>query len=202
MTVPRTTSDESIPLARNRWLTVPNVLCVIRLVGSPGLVLVALAGHPRYFLLSYLFLALTDWLDGRLAIWLKQQSSLGSILDSLADVAMYAALLFGAVWLKGPVLLSEIWWIGVALAVYAATVAAGFLKFHRLPSYHTLIAKFSAFLVLAATICLFTGWSIWPLRIASAVITLGNLEGIAITCILPVWKANVWSLYHVLRKEG
>lgn len=201
MTVPRDTSDESAPLAHTRWLTVPNVLCAIRLVGSPILVLVALEGHPRYFLLGYVFLAFTDWADGKLAVWLNQQTTLGAILDSLADVAMYTALLFGAVWLKGPVLLTEIWWIGIALVAYAATVSTGLLKFHRLPSYHTLIAKFSAFLVLAATICLFTDWSIWPLRIASAVITLGNLEGIAITCSLPVWKANLRSLYHVLRKE-
>lgn len=197
---PHVKTDESLAGTHTRWLTVPNVLCVIRLVGSVGVVLVALAGHPRYFLFGYLFLALTDWLDGKLAVWLKQQTPLGAILDSLADVAMYASLLIGAVWLKGPILLAEIWWIGVALAAYAAAITAGLLKFHRLPSYHTLIAKFSAFLVLVAMICLFVDGSIWPLRIASAVVALGNLEGIAITCILPVWKADVWSLYHVLRK--
>ena len=38
---------------------------------------------------------------------------------------MYAPLLIGAIWLKGPILLSEIWWIGVALASYAAAITAG-----------------------------------------------------------------------------
>ncbi|MCE9529371.1 MAG: CDP-alcohol phosphatidyltransferase family protein [Planctomycetales bacterium] len=201
MTPPPLTTVESASLTRSQWLTVPNVLCVIRLVGSAGLVLVAFAGLPRWFLFGYLFLALTDWLDGRLAVWLKQQTLVGALLDSLADVVMYAVLLFGAVWLKGPVLLAEIWWIGAALATYASSIAVGLLKFGRLPSYHTLLAKISALLVLVATICLFTDWSIWPLRIASAVLMLANLEAIAVTSILRRWEANVWSLYHVLRKS-
>lgn len=199
MTSPLRPTTESAPVSPKEWLTLPNILCSIRLAGSPVLVLIALAGQPYYFLFGYLALISTDWIDGKLAVWFKQQTSLGAVLDSVADAVLYAALLFGAVWLKGPVLLAEGWWIAVALTTYAASIVMGLLKFHRLPSYHTLLAKFCAFLMVVAAICLFSGWSIVPLRIATAVVALGNLEAIMITYLLPRWRANVWSLYHVLR---
>ena len=193
-------SNEPVSRSRARWLTIPNILCVIRLVGSMVLASVVLGGHPGWFLPGFLFLAITDWLDGKLAIWLQQQTSPGAVLDSVADAAMYATLLTCSVWLKGPLLLAEFAWIGIALATYAISIAAGIVKFGRLPSYHTYLAKLSAFLMLVATICLFCEWSIWPLRIATAVISLGNLEAIAITRLLPAWRPNVWSLYHVFRR--
>lgn len=202
MTSPLRPATESAPVSSKGWLTLPNILCSVRLAGSPVLVLIALAGQPYYFLFGYLVLIFTDWLDGKLAVWFKQQTSLGAVLDSIADAVLYAALLFGAVWLKGPVLLAESWWIAAAVITFAASIATGLLKFHRLPSYHTLLAKLSALLMLVATICLFSGWSIVPLRIATAVVALGNLEAIAITFLLPRWRANVWSLYHVLRQPS
>ncbi|MGH3688319.1 MAG: CDP-alcohol phosphatidyltransferase family protein [Pseudonocardiaceae bacterium] len=70
----------------DRLLTLPNVLSMLRLAAVP-LFLWLLLG-PHYDLLAVLVLALsglTDWLDGKLARLLNQSSTLGALLDPVAD---------------------------------------------------------------------------------------------------------------------
>ncbi|MGD8340215.1 MAG: CDP-alcohol phosphatidyltransferase family protein [Gammaproteobacteria bacterium] len=183
----------------DRVVTVPNLLCVVRLLGSFVLVALAVMGRGEVFVWLFVALALTDWLDGKLAILLKQKSVLGARLDSWADAALYAALLFGAVWLHGATLKPESGWILAAVASYAVSTAAGFWKYGRWPSYHTRAAKVSWFLIAVAAVCLFEGWAVWPLRVAAAAVTLTNLEALSITVLSAEWRADVASVFHVLR---
>ena len=185
--------DERPPASR---LNVPNLLCAMRLIGSPVLVGLAVAGQPEIFVALLIFLLLTDWLDGKLAILWKQQTTFGARLDSFADAAMYSALLFGAVWLKWDVVRNEAAWLIAAVATYALSTAVGFAKFGRWPSYHTRAAKTCWLLTTIAAISLFAGWPVWPLRIAALAVALTNLEALAITSVLPKWRADVTSVYH------
>jgi len=143
---------------------------------------------------------MTDWLDGKLAILLNQRSVFGARLDSWADAALYFALLAGLIRLYGETLYREIIWVIPALASYLISTAAGFWKYRRWPSYHTLCAKTSWFLTIVGVLGLFTDWSLWPFRIALLFITITNLEAILITSVSPVWRADVSSIFHVWRK--
>ena len=125
------------PYISNRLLTVPNLLCVIRLVGSFVLIAIAWLDQQEVFLWFFLFLAMTDWLDGKLAILLNQRSVFGARLDSWADATLYAALLVGTVMMYGATLRSELAWIIPALTTYLISTAAGLWKYQRWPSYHT-----------------------------------------------------------------
>lgn len=71
---------------RERWLTLPNALSVLRLAGVPVFLYLLLV--PRADLAALVVLAvgaLTDWLDGKLARWLDQTSRIGELLDPAAD---------------------------------------------------------------------------------------------------------------------
>jgi cardiolipin synthase (CMP-forming) len=184
-----------------RIATVPNLLCVIRLLGSLVLVALAVIGRNDAFLWLFVALALTDWLDGKLAILLDQRSVLGARLDTWADAALYAALLFGALWLHGATLRPEIGWILAAVASYAVSTTAGFWKYRRWPSYHTRLAKTCWFLIAVAVVCLFADWAVWPLRVAAVGLVLTNLESVLITMLSPNWRADVESVFHVLRER-
>jgi len=192
--------DQPEPPISNRLVTIPNLLCLIRLAGSFVLVAIAWLNLPETFLYLFLFLAMTDWLDGKLAILLNQRSVFGARLDSWADAALYFALLAGLLRLYGETLYREIIWVIPALASYLISTVAGFWKYRRWPSYHTLSAKTSWFLTIVGVLGLFTDWSLWPLRIALLVITITNLEAILITSVSPVWRADVSSILHVWRK--
>jgi cardiolipin synthase len=184
-----------------RVVTVPNLLCVVRMLGSLALVALAVMGRGEIFLWLFVALALTDWLDGKLALLLEQKSVLGARLDSWADATLYAALLFGAFWLHGATLRAELGWIVTAVASYAVSTLAGFWKYGRWPSYHTRAAKTSWFLIAVGVVCFFAEWAVWPLRLALAAVTLTNLEAGTITLLSDSWRANVESVFHVLRER-
>ena len=187
------------PQVSNRILTVPNFLCIVRLVGSFVLIPIAWQGWNEVFLWCFIFLAMTDWIDGKLAILLDQRTVLGARLDSWADATLYAALLFGTVTLYGNTLSSELAWIAAALVTYLISTAAGFWKYKRWPSYHTRAAKTCWFFTAVAVIALFSEWAVWPLRVAAVAVTLTNIEAILITIISPAWRADVTSVYHAWR---
>lgn len=97
-------------------LTLPNILSLLRLAGVPVFLWLLLG--PRedgWALLVLVFSALSDWLDGKLARWLDQQSDLGRILDPAADrlyiVATLAAFLVRGImpwWLVAPLVVREL----------------------------------------------------------------------------------------------
>jgi len=183
----------------DRWLTIPNIICGIRLTGSFVLVGIAWADRSELFLWIFLLLAMSDWVDGKLAILLDQRSVLGAQLDTWADAALYTALLIGALMLFSETLRAETAWIIPLIVIYLISTAAGLWKYRRWPSYHTWAGKAGWYFAIIGTVCLFMDWSLWPLRVALTFAAITNLEGLAITIISPAWRADVTSIYHAWR---
>jgi cardiolipin synthase (CMP-forming) len=76
--------------------TIPNILTLIRMAAVPAVAgLLLLEGHgPRWWALAfYVIAAITDFFDGYLARLWHQQSSLGRMLDPIADKVLVAAVL-------------------------------------------------------------------------------------------------------------
>lgn len=185
-------------MAENRW-NLPNALAAYRLIGSFVLAGVALAEASAAFPWLLLSLLASDWIDGKLAIWWNQRTVFGARLDSLADATMYGSLLFGTIWLKGQFVGREWPWIAAALGTYAVTTGAGLIKYRRIPSYHTRAAKTSWLLVGVAAVNVFAEGPAWPFRLAMVVVCGTNLEATAMTVVLPIWHADVPSLWHAYR---
>lgn len=185
----------------HRALNVPNALGLIRLAAAPAMAALAWLGRERVFLWLLVASLLTDWVDGKLARLLDQRTAFGARLDSVADAAMYAALAFGAWRLHPGVLEREAIWFAAAVGGYLVSLASGFLKFRRMPSYHTRAAKTCWLLVGVAAIVLFAGGPTWPVRIALIAVTLTNVEAIAITAVLGRQRDDLPSLYHAWRSR-
>ena len=186
----------------DRLWTVPNALCFLRLAGALILVPIAWQGRSELFLVLFLAFAMTDWFDGKLAILLNQRTVIGARLDSWADAALFAALLFGLVRMYSDTLLVELPFVITAIGGYCISTLAGFWKYGRWPSYHTRAAKTSWFFTGVAVIALFLDFATWPLRIALIAVTLTNIEAISITLVSPAWQANVTSIYHAWKARG
>ena len=179
---------------RDRILTIPNVICFVRLIGALSLIFIAIANQTLIFTVVFVGLNLSDWIDGRLARWLNQRSDFGARLDSFADSVLYGSLLFGMIWLRWDVLQHEAFWWIMGLCSYALTTGAGLWKYGRIPSYHTRGAKITQWLILFGAVSLLLDFSTWPFRIAILGGTITNLEATAITWILPTWRADVLSI--------
>lgn len=109
----------------DRILTVPNAFTLVRLLCIPVfVVLVAGSARRHWEAAAYLLAAVgaTDWVDGQLARRLHQVSTVGKVLDPLADrlllvVGALTIIAVGAV----PV------WIAAVFLLREVVVAAGFL---------------------------------------------------------------------------
>lgn len=184
---------------RNWIFTVPNVICMVRLMGSMVLLVLAIVGLRYWFVGLFIALTLSDWIDGRLARWLHQRSEFGARLDSFADAALYTALLAGTAILCWDAFRAEFLWLAAAVGSYFLTTVTGLVKYHRIPSYHTWAAKKSQGLVLLAGVAIVLGWAVWPLRLAALAVTLTNIEATLMTLVLPSWRADVSSLRTAIR---
>ena len=194
--------DDRDELYRKRIVTIPNIICAVRLVGALVMIIVAVQDYPRTFVTMFTVLSLSDWIDGKLARWLHQRSDFGARLDSFADSVLYGALFVGSCILKWEVLQHEVVWIGFALGSYVLTSGFGLWKFGKIPSYHTYGAKTTQWVILGGAICLLTDISLWPFRIAMIGVTLTNIETTAMTWLLDEWRADILSVLHVLRQKN
>jgi cardiolipin synthase len=100
--------DESRPA--KVW-TLPNLLSMLRLLGVPLFLWLVLGPEADGWALVVLAVSgFTDWLDGYLARRLDQRSTLGEILDPVADRLYILAVVVGLA-------LREIipWWLAVVL---------------------------------------------------------------------------------------
>lgn len=79
-------------LHENPW-TIPNLLCVCRIVLSPVLGHLIMTQHFHLSLALFTLAGATDLLDGYIArTWPSQKSALGSALDPLADKILISVL--------------------------------------------------------------------------------------------------------------
>jgi cardiolipin synthase len=107
---------------RDRLLTVPNGISVTRLLGVPAFLWLVLGPKEDVWAVLLLVAAgLSDWLDGKIARALNQQSRLGEALDPAADRLYIAATLVA---LAVRVIIP--WWL-VAVLILRETVVAGAL---------------------------------------------------------------------------
>src|SRR5580704_134616 len=99
-------------MSQSRVVTIPNAISLARLAGVPVFLWLVLGVRTQagdWWALGLLAVAsLSDWLDGKLARALNQQSQLGEVLDPAADrlyiVATIVALAVRAIipwWLVG-----------------------------------------------------------------------------------------------------
>jgi cardiolipin synthase len=70
----------------------PNLLTLLRLFIIPYLVIEILAAHYRAAFALFLLAGISDALDGLLARWLEQRTTLGLYLDPIADKLLLSTL--------------------------------------------------------------------------------------------------------------
>lgn len=127
----------------------PNFITSLRIIGTACLLFID--PLTTLFYAVYTLSGVSDVLDGFLARKLKVTSELGSKLDSIADLLLYAVMLikiFPVLLKKLPV---KIWIaVGAVLVLRLSSYLVAAVKYHRFASLHTYFNKltgFSVFLV-------------------------------------------------------
>ena len=134
----------------DRIVTWPNALSAARLAGVPvflWLVIVPQTAEADLIAAGILGLAgISDWLDGKLARMLNQQSRLGQILDPAAD-RLYIAATIIALAVRGIIP----WWLFAAITARELCVGIALLVLKNRTPYGALQVSFVG---KTATLCL------------------------------------------------
>ena len=132
---------------RDRILTIPNGLSVLRLIGVPVFLWLVLGPHLDGWAVALLIAsAATDWLDGKIARAFNQQSKLGEALDPAAD-RLYIAATLVALAVRNIIP----WWLLGLLALRELIVAGALGLLKRKLGFGTLQVSFVG---KTATLCL------------------------------------------------
>jgi cardiolipin synthase len=166
----------------DRIVTWPNALSAARLAGVPvflWLVLVPRTATADLIAAGILGLAgITDWLDGKLARMLNQQSRLGQLLDPAAD-RLYIAATIIALAVRGIMP----WWLFAAIAGRELIVGVALLVLQRRTVYGALQVSFVG---KAATLCL---------MYAFPLLFLGDHSGTAAEVVRVIgWAFAIWGI--------
>ncbi|HEY3907863.1 MAG TPA: CDP-alcohol phosphatidyltransferase family protein [Streptosporangiaceae bacterium] len=115
---------------RGRIFTIPNLISLVRLAGVPvflWLVLAVRTPAGDWWAVGLLLAAgASDWLDGKIARALNQQSSLGEMLDPAAD-RLYIVSTIIALAVRGIIG----WWLVALLAARELTLGIDLLFLRR-----------------------------------------------------------------------
>ncbi|RPI76271.1 MAG: CDP-alcohol phosphatidyltransferase family protein [Desulfobacteraceae bacterium] len=184
-----------------KW-TITNIITSTRILAVPFLLYLAWSNEKTGFLILLLFSLATDAVDGFLARKLNQESEWGAKLDSWGDFGLMAITPLCVWWLWPELTRRESVFILLFLAAFFLPISIGFVKFRRLTSYHTWLAKTSAILLgLGVGILLVWHYAL-IFRVGICVFMVSALEEIAITLVSTAWQSNVPTLRHALKNRG
>ncbi len=179
----------------------PALLVSFRAALGPGIILLSQLSKGGWLLAACIGLALlSDIFDGVLARrWQIDTESLRR-RDTRVDTFFYACVLV-VVLLRCPAAFQRRWpLITALLAAEVAQHLVAIVKYGRHASYHSILSKIWGLLLAAAMIALL-GWGAdnWFLDLAIAWGILCNLQGLAMSFLLPAWQRDVLTVFHAWR---
>lgn len=179
--------------------SIPILMTIYRLVAAPVAAGMALAGYREAFFALIALSLLSDLLDGPIARWLKQESAVGAMLDTVADGGTVLAALVGIYLFEAESLRPELPWLLLFLATYVAAAGAGVLRHGALPAYHLYLSKAAAVGSAIFFLWLFLlGYERSLFLGVIGVAVLANLESLLVSFVLPRFHADVGSLPRAL----
>ena len=141
----------------------PNIITLLRIVGSLGLLLCDVSGVA--FWIIYGLCGISDIADGWLARKQKCVTKTGALLDSLADICFVAC----CAWKLLPILELPQWlwlWAGVIVAIKVVNQISALVMYGHCCFPHTTANKATGFLLFIAVPMAFLQLSpspLWPL---------------------------------------
>jgi phosphatidylglycerophosphate synthase len=176
-------------------------LTALRLTLGPVLVVLVYAGVAGAPAVLVCLAALgSDYFDGVLARRFGLDRAAVRRFDSATDTIFFFCAAWAAWHLHADLLRAYLPLAWAVVALEVARYAFDLVKFRREAAYHAWSAKAWGLVLFAALIVLL-GWGraapLVPLALALGIVA--DLEGLAISAVLPVWTHDVRSLWHAWR---
>jgi phosphatidylglycerophosphate synthase len=180
-----------------------NYVTFFRIVAFPVFLLLLYFRSFEVFKWLLLVSFLTDALDGYLARKFKVTSILGSRMDSVGDDLTVLAAILGLLVFRIEFIKEHWIVIAILLLLFLSQTAYALIRYQRITSFHTYLAKTAAvFQGFFMCSMFFLDEPIYWLFYATVSITgLEIVEEIVMVALLPTWKSDIRGLYWVLKER-
>jgi cardiolipin synthase len=168
-----------------RWLTLPNLLTLIRLVLTPFIVQDILYGRPAQALGLFLLAAVTDGIDGWLARISDSATQFGAYLDPIADKILMSGIFLAL----GAAQLVPWWFVAIVFGrdLYLLIAVAAILALTKVRKFPpSQWGKLSTFVQIATAVT-WMARNLWPVAV---------LESLAATMLWVCAGFTIWSGLH------
>lgn len=185
-------------------MNIPNALSISRIVFLPILYVYFFIGSQLEFLIGYIILGATDWLDGFLARALNQVTHLGKILDTVADILFYFSTLFFITYAYPFIIASNIYLLIAFMCFYLGAFIISTILFKKPIQLHTNHLRLNAVFVYAVLIVsTFTDSTLF-VSITLISFMIAYVEEIMIFILfgeVDIDTRSIWSLIKKRREE-
>jgi CDP-diacylglycerol--glycerol-3-phosphate 3-phosphatidyltransferase len=180
-----------------------NSITLYRLIASFALLYFIIQNNLTVFKWLLVVSFFTDAIDGFLARKFKVTSILGSKFDSIADDLTILMAIIGVFKFKPGFISHENILVFTLLGLYLVQTALALIKYKKITSFHTYLAKFAAIAQGVFLILLFflPEWPLGLFRIAAILTMLDLLEEIILVFMLSIWQANVKGIFWVIKNK-
>lgn len=184
-------------------IRIVNVITLYRIVAAPFLLYFLLSDQAFLFKWLLLISFTTDAIDGYLARKLNGITQIGSMLDSIGDILTIIVAVTGVIYTR-PEFVSEQYAVILSVCfLFVLQIIFALIRYKKLSSFHTYLAKISAVMQGIFLISLFFFQDIiYPLFYIACTITVIELiEEIILIYLIPKWQSDVRGLYwYIINK--
>ncbi len=185
-------------MTKRDLINVPNMLSVFRLLGTPLLFVLINFNDPIFFVIWFIILGFTDFLDGKLARAWNQVSEVGAHLDSTADVVYYLSTAWFLYTLFPQFLEPNLLYLQIFFVVFGFTILLSLFLFRSVLFLHTHLSRSSGVLIFLTFIASFYIDTTFLVFLTILMYTLSMIEFNLIYIIRGKVSANTRSLFTKL----
>lgn len=170
-------------------------ITLARVLGFPLILLFTLIDYRNTTAWLFIILFCTDFIDGYFAFFFGQESTRRAQLDTLGDILLLFAGVYGFYVFEKDFFMEHILFIYLTFAMYAAQLLIALIKWKKPTSFHTYSAKLAAIAqVVFLSITLLFEFVPALFYFAVFLSIMDALEDIILTLLLNRWKANIKGL--------
>lgn len=183
-------------------LNIPNAISFYRLIMFPVILILAVMGYEKLFVILLCINLVSDIIDGYTARKFNLVTRFGAALDNLADIGTYVLALYGIFTFKWSEIQSHAWFLYLFLTVFIISYLVAFVRFGKIPGLHMYSAVTAGYVQGTFFFVLFAwGFLPWFYYIAIGLGILAYSEKVLVLMKLDDIKPGVKGLYWVLKKS-
>ncbi len=180
----------------NKYLTVPNFITVLRIIGSA--VLLFIEPLTSLFFIIYTFSGLSDVLDGFIARRTGTTSPIGARLDSIADLLYYAVMVLKIMPVLIDILPLWLWGMtGVVILLRLAAYITAAVKYKKFASMHTYMNKLTGAAMFSMPYVLALPCAVTLCAVICSIAFLSSFEELLMHLIRKEYKEGIKSIFEI-----